>query len=106
MLDKPVLLSPPFTAPQSNATVSRFQKPPKPHPFAKESGFALKKREEAEARREAIEESNRQREEKLADRERMRRMTTTARKPDRNGQRKLGRESKVLLERVKRLVGE
>lgn len=83
-------------------------KPPRtrPRPFLKESQVAQQKREEAEARRQAIEDSKRQRQEKLADRERLRKMTAAARKPNMNGQRRLGRESKVLLERVKKLVGE
>ena len=78
----------------------------KPRPFAKESQVAQQKREEAETRQRAIERSKRDRDRKIADRERMRRMTAAARKPDRNGQRRLGRESKVLLERVKKLVGD
>jgi len=106
MLDNPLPSPPPLSALEGNATMSRPRKPPKSRPFVKESELAEKMREEAEARRAAIEESNQQRSRKLADRERMRRMTATARKPDRNGQRRLGRESKVLLERVKRLVGE
>ncbi len=106
MLDNPLPSPPPPSAFQGNATESRPRKAPKFRPFVKESEHARNKREVAEVRREAIEESNRQRNEKLADRERMRRMTATARKPDRNGQRRLGRESKVLLERVKRLVGK
>lgn len=106
MLDNPSPSPPPPSALQRNATEARPRRSLKSRPFVKESELAKKKREEAEARRAAIEESNRQRNEKLADRERMRRMTATARKPDRNGQRRLGRESKVLLERVKRLVAE
>ena len=106
MLDNPLPSPPPPGTLQGYATKSRPRKAPKPRPFVRESQFAKKKREEADIRREATEETNRQRNEKLADRERMRRMTATARKPDRNGQRRLGRESKVLLERVKRLVCE
>lgn len=106
MLDNPLPSPPPPSVLHGNATETRPRKAPKSRPFVKESELAKKKREEAEVRSEAMEVSNRQRNEKLADRERMRRMTATARKPDRNGQRRLGRESKVLLERVKRLVGE
>ena len=73
----------------------------RPRPFVKESQIAQHQREEAEARRKAIEESQRQRQEKIANRERMRQMTAAARKPNRNGQRRLGRESKILLEKVK-----
>ena len=107
MLEKPDITPTHEPEPDSGAK----QRPRKPHrskpgPFVKESQLAQQKREEAEARQKVIVESKRQREEKLADRERIRKMTATARKPDRNGQRRLGRESKVLLERVKRLVGK
>ncbi|KAL8832562.1 MAG: hypothetical protein Q9191_000186 [Dirinaria sp. TL-2023a] len=79
---------------------------PRSAPFGKESEFAQRKKEEAEARRQAIQERQRQRERKLAERDRLRRMTAAARKPDRKGQRRLGRESRVLLEKVKKIVGE
>jgi len=68
---------------------------PKRSAFAKELEIAEKRRQAAEKRRE-------EREFRQKDRESMAR----ARRPDQNGKRRLGRESKVLLSRVQRLVGE
>ena len=79
---------------------------PKPIPFQKEAREAQKRKEEAQARQEAYEESTRQRQQKLEERKRFRKAMAKARTGGRNGQRKLGRESQVLLERVKRVVGE
>ncbi|MCJ1474477.1 hypothetical protein MMC13_003135 [Lambiella insularis] len=79
---------------------------PKPVPFEREARQAQRRKEEAQARREAYEESNRQRQQKLDEREKFRRAMAKARTGGRNGQRKLGRESKILLERVKRVVAE
>ena len=79
---------------------------PKPQPFQKEVQIAEQQRAFKAARREAKEEAMRQREKKLEERERFRRAMARAKKPGLNGQIKLGRESKVLLERVKKMVGE
>ena len=76
----------------------------KPRPFEWESRLAEQKREEARARQLVFEASNRERQEKAEERERFRRLMAKARKPDKNGQRRLGRESKVLLEKVKKIV--
>ncbi|KAF2817147.1 uncharacterized protein BDZ99DRAFT_374346 [Mytilinidion resinicola] len=76
----------------------------RPQPFSREADQAEKRRAEAEARTKAREEAEKQREQKLAERERYRKAMDKARTGGRNGQRKLGRESKVLLEKVKRLV--
>ena len=77
----------------------------KPVPFQKEFLLAQKRREEKERRQREIEESNRQRQAKMEERERFRRAMAKARSGGRDGKRKLGRESKVLLEKVKRMVG-
>ena len=76
----------------------------KPRPFEWESRLAEQKREEARARQLVFEASNKERQEKAEERERFRRSMNKARKPDKNGQRKLGRESKLLLEKVKKMV--
>jgi hypothetical protein len=73
-------------------------------PFAKESQVAQQQREEAEQRQKEREESNRQRQRKIEERERMRIAVAKARTPGRDGKRKLGRESGMLLEKVKRMV--
>lgn len=79
---------------------------PKAQPFKREHEDAQKRKAEAEERRNAREEAERQRHVKLEERERFRRAMAKARTGGRNGQRKLGRESNVLLEKVKRLVSE
>ncbi|MCJ1405157.1 hypothetical protein MMC11_008383 [Xylographa trunciseda] len=79
---------------------------PKPIPFQKEAREAQRKKEEARARQEAYEEASRQRQQKLEERDKFRKAMAKARTGGRNGQRKLGRESQVLLERVKRVLGE
>ena len=83
----------------------RRRKPPKPVPFRKEALRAQQRREEKEKRRKEIEEGNRQRQEKADERERFRKAMAKASSGARDGQRKLGRESKVLLEKVQRMVG-
>jgi hypothetical protein len=77
----------------------------KPGYFDKETAFAQKQKEEAEARRLEFERRNEERDQKIAERERFRKAMAKARTGGRNGQRKLGRESKVLLEKVKRVLG-
>ncbi|KAL6236979.1 hypothetical protein BDW75DRAFT_96658 [Aspergillus navahoensis] len=73
----------------------RRNRKPKRGAFAKELEIAEKRRQAAEKKRE-------QREFRAKDREAMAR----AKRPDQNGKRRLGRESKVLLSRVQRMVGE
>ncbi|KAM0724247.1 hypothetical protein Q7P37_000129 [Cladosporium fusiforme] len=82
------------------------QRKPKHQPFAKEHAEALARKEEAEARRRAIEESRLERAKKIEERERFRKAMAKARTGGPNGQRKLGRESNVLLDKVKRMVSE
>lgn len=92
------------TSLQSIGVVKRRK--PKSIPFVKEAKAAERQREESEARHKAMEEAKRQRQQKLEERERFRRAMAKARTGGRNGQRKLGRESQVLLERVKKIVSE
>lgn len=73
----------------------RRQRKPKKSAFSKEMEIAEQRRKAAEARR-------KEREAKQQEREAMAR----ARRPDQTGKRRLGRESKVLLSRVQRLVGQ
>jgi len=107
MLDAPREATPPPLASQE----SQFQNRPrerrqKPKYFEKEQEFADRKRKEAEEKRQEFERRDRERRQKIEERERFRRAMGKARSVGRNGQRKLGRESGVLLERVKRMVGE
>lgn len=73
----------------------RRNRKPKRSAFSKELELAEQRIREAEARR-------KEREARQKDREAMAR----ARRPDRDGKRRLGRESKVLLSRVQRMVGQ
>ena len=96
----------------------RHKSKSKPVPFKREALAASQAREEAVARREDREEARRERERKIAERARVRAVMAKARgrlggvrAKDRaggggsRGQRKLGRESGLLLDRVKRIVG-
>ncbi|TVY44581.1 hypothetical protein LSUB1_G000847 [Lachnellula subtilissima] len=78
----------------------------RPAYFEKEQAFAAQQKADAEAKRIERERREKERGEKVEERERFRRAMAKARTGGRNGQRKLGRESKVLLERVRRVVGE
>lgn len=84
----------------------REKRPKRPKYFEKEQAFAEQQKAEAEARRAELERRNKERKQKIEERERFRKAMAKARMGGKNGQRKLGRESKVLLERVKRVVGE
>ncbi|KAA8651835.1 uncharacterized protein ATNIH1004_000733 [Aspergillus tanneri] len=85
----------PERAQRHDGDQGRRVRKPKRSAFSKEMEIAEKRRQEAEKRRE-------EREFKQKNREAM----TRARRPDRNGKRRLGRESKVLLDRVQRMVGQ
>jgi hypothetical protein len=76
----------------------------KPAYFAKEMEIARKQKEEREAKQAEFERRQKEIAEKREERERFRRQMAKARSGGKNGQRKLGRESKVLLERVKKIV--
>lgn len=73
----------------------RRKRRPKPSAFAKEIDIAEKRRQAAEARQ-------KERELKAKEREVMAR----AKRPDQFGNRRLGRESKALLSKVQRIVGQ
>ncbi|KAL1969373.1 hypothetical protein VTN77DRAFT_9566 [Rasamsonia byssochlamydoides] len=79
----------------NNQGRDRRKRRPKPSAFAKEMEIAEKRRQEREARR-------KEKELKAKEREAM----TRAKRPDQYGKRRLGRESKVLLSKVQRMVGQ
>ena len=78
---------------------------PKSVPFRKEALLAQRRREENERRQKEFEEISRQKQAKMDEREMFRKAMAKARSGGKNGQRKLGRESKILLEKVQRIVG-
>lgn len=98
--------SPEPVARQPSTKPERRKKKPKSTPYQKEYEQAQQWKAEAEERRKAREEAERQRQRKIEERERFRKAMSKARGGGQNGQRKLGRESKVLLEKVKRMVGD
>ena len=108
--DRQNLMTRPSPSPEPERPVPRERKPrerkPKFQPFSKEHAQATARKEEAEARRKAIEEGHRERKRKIEEREKMQRAMAKARKGDINGQRKLGRESNVLLMKVQKMVNE
>lgn len=78
----------------------------KPGYFEKELAEAERKKAEAEARAAERERREKEREKAIKERERHRRIMAKARSGGRDGKRKLGKESFVMLDRVKRLVGQ
>ncbi|KAH6673761.1 hypothetical protein B0J14DRAFT_55514 [Halenospora varia] len=103
MLDAPREPTPP---PTSQSQRSQRKPNRKPKYFEKEEAYAAEQKAEAEARRLEFERREKEKSQKIEERERFRKAMAKARTGGKNGQRKLGRESKVLLERVKRIVGQ
>ncbi|KAI4718789.1 hypothetical protein E4T48_04989 [Aureobasidium sp. EXF-10727] len=95
---------PPQEKTESNLTGIHHSRRQKIIPFAKEHRAAQRQKREAEERRAAYERSQQERAEKTEERERFRKAMAKARSGGKNGQRKLGRESTVLLDRIKRMV--
>jgi len=94
----------PSPEPIENPAKHKGQRRPRPDPFSKEAQIAKERKEAAERRNREREEAEQQRQRAIQDRERMHRAMRKARTPGRDGKRKLGRESGVLLEKVKRMV--
>jgi len=91
---------------QSTQRTARDRRSRKPGYFYKEKAIAEQRKAEAEARRKEFEQRQDEKKRKIEERERFRKAMAKARTGGKNGQRKLGRESKVLLEKVKRIVAE
>ncbi|KAI9793934.1 MAG: hypothetical protein M1833_000503 [Piccolia ochrophora] len=106
MLDTPSSPPPPSSGGTDAATHRTIRKKrPKSQPFSREERVAEKRKAEADSHRQARELAEAQRQQKIEERERWRRAMTKAKTPGRDGKRKLGRESKLLLEKVKKLTG-
>lgn len=107
--ERQAMLDEPETALVEKGSVtsqSRQRRPrrPKPTPFKKEAQLAQQRKEERERRQKEIEEANQQRQAKIEERERFRKVMAKARSGGKDGKRKLGLESKVLLEKVQRMM--
>lgn len=73
-------------------------------PFEQEARLAEQRRAEEMVKRKEFEENRQKRDQKLQEREKFRKAMAKARVGGKNGQRKLGRESAVLLEKAKRIM--
>jgi len=104
MLDAPREPTPPPNQAPSFSQRPQQRRSKKPAYFEKEQAFAAQKKAEAEARRLEFERRDKEKKLKIGERDRFRKAMAKARTGGQNGQRKLGKESKVLLERVKRIV--
>jgi hypothetical protein len=106
MLDAPRDPTPPVNQAQSFSQGPQQRRSKRPGYFEKEQAFATQKKAEAKARRLEFERREKEKKQKIEERERFRKAMAKARTGGKNGQRKLGKESKVLLEKVRRIVGE
>ncbi|KAJ5682438.1 hypothetical protein N7462_005603 [Penicillium macrosclerotiorum] len=79
---------------RSRDNAGKKERKPRPSAFSKEIQLAEQRKQAAEARKREIEAKQKERE-----------AMARARRPDQFGKRRLGRESKVLLSRVQRMVG-
>ncbi|KAF2109871.1 hypothetical protein BDV96DRAFT_604360 [Lophiotrema nucula] len=81
------------------------KKRPRPQTYKNETEFARKRKQEADARQKAHEEAERERQTRIAERARFKKQMAKARGGP-AGKPKLGRESTVLLEKIKRMTGQ
>lgn len=106
MLNNPEAEPEPHSSGSKSHWAKRKNKRHKPQPFEKEGKMAQKRKKDAEAKQQAFNESEKQRKVKSQEREKFRKVMAKARSGGKNGQRKLGLESKVLLEKTKRTMSE
>jgi hypothetical protein len=92
------------TGPSEPREPRSFRRRPKQDPYGKEARAARKDKEEAERRQKQRDDDEAQRQRRIQERERHRKAVAKARQPGRNGRRKLGRESVVLLDKVRKMV--
>lgn len=97
--------------PNSKPPQPKSSKPEKHHrpqynPFSKAAQEAKKRKKEAERRQRELERIEKEKQEKTEQRDRHRKVMAKARRGGRTGQRSLGTEGEVLLERVKKLMGQ
>ncbi|KAK4662857.1 hypothetical protein QC763_602655 [Podospora pseudopauciseta] len=80
------------------------QKQRKPDYYEKELAKAAELKAKQEARNAEFARRQKEREDRIKQREKWQRQMDKAKRPDKNGKMRLGRESKILLEKVERLV--
>ncbi|KAL2023382.1 hypothetical protein VTK56DRAFT_2739 [Thermocarpiscus australiensis] len=98
--------SSPSASPRQPRERRHPRKKQRPDYFSKELAAAERAKKEAEARAAEKARREQERQRRIAERERYRKAMAKAKAPGRDGKRKLGREGKLLLEKVKKLVGE
>lgn len=81
------------------------QRRPQYNPFSKAAQEAKRRKKEEERRQRERERIEKEKQEKAEQRDRHRKIMANARRGGKNGQRSLGTEGEVLLERVKKLMG-
>ncbi|KAK3306978.1 uncharacterized protein B0T15DRAFT_528775 [Chaetomium strumarium] len=84
----------------------RHPRKQRPDYFARELAAAERAKKQAEERAAELARREQERQQRIAERERYRKMMAKAKTPGKDGKRKIGREGKVLLERVKKVMGE
>ncbi|KAK4179235.1 hypothetical protein QBC36DRAFT_323091 [Triangularia setosa] len=89
---------------RNNGDRSRHKKR-KPDYYEKELAKATELKAKQEARNAAFARRQKEREDRIKQRERWRKQMDKAKRPGKDGKLKVGRESKILLEKVERLVG-
>ena len=102
MLDTPLE---PTASPRKSFQPRTDGRRPRKLNYFKEIAHAEKQKAVVEARSAELDKRDKERKQRIAERERHRKAMAKAKSGGLNGQRKLGRESKVLLEKVKKLVG-
>jgi hypothetical protein len=91
---------------QPKSSELKKQRRPQYSPFSKAAQEAKKRKKEAERRQRELERVEKEKKEKAEQRDRHRMVMAKARRGGRNGQRSLATEGEVLLERVKKLMGQ
>lgn len=87
-------------------SASRRGRGNRPGYYDKQLAQATKRKAEADERQREFQRRKEERERKVKERERFRRAVGKARKEGKDGKRKLGRESALMLEKAKRLMGQ
>ncbi|KAK8080482.1 hypothetical protein PG997_008300 [Apiospora hydei] len=101
----------PEAEPEPEAGAARQRRPrgPKqrrPDYFEKAKSEAERKKAAAEEREKEFQRRNEERQRRIEERDRFRKAMKKARAPGRDGQRRLGRESGLLLDKAKRMMGD
>jgi hypothetical protein len=106
MLDDPDAETNPTSPRPPRERRERRPRKQRPDYYNKELAAAEQAKKKAEERAAEFARHQQERERAIAERERYRKAMAKAKEPGRDGKRKVGRESKLLLDRVKKMMGE